>query len=136
MSNINIEYRELELKYLTSCGRPLISRFCSADGIEILSGDRVQQIALKNDRGRFVEMAMSEAVVLVEENGILYLLEADQRLVGIPTDRIVKVPEKGNYFDVEFNDYDITFHVVEPTNGYTGGETFFDKLREAYNRAV
>lgn len=137
MSNINIEYRELELKYLTSCGRPLTTRLCDADGVKILSGDLVKQIVLTSDSGRILEIPMSEALILIEENGVLYVLEANERLATIPMDRIVKVPEKGTYFDVEeINNYDVTFRVVEPTNGYTGGEVFFDKLRDAYNKAV
>lgn len=133
---INIDYRELELKYLTSCGRATTSRFCSEDGVEILSGDRVKQIALAIDNDRIREIPMSEAIVLIEENGLLYLLEADERIATIDIDKVVKVPEKGKYLDVEFNDYDVTFRIIEPTNGYTGGEVFFDKLRAAYNRTI
>ena len=134
--SINIDYRELELKYLTSVGRETTSRLCSSDGFELLSGDVVRQIALVNENGRVSEIPLSEAVVLIEENGVLYLLEADEIIVGISLDKIVKVPERGSYLDVEFDNYNVTFEVVEQTNGYTGGEVFFDKLRAAYERSI
>lgn len=135
--SISIDYRELELKYLTSCGRATISKLCSMDGFELLSGDRVKQIALVNEGDRISQMPLSEAIILVEENGILYLFEENSdHIVGLDVSRIVKVPEKGTYLDAEINNYDVTFEVIEPTNGYTGGEVFFDKLRNAYMKSI